>query len=100
VLFGQLLREIQRIKSEGDFEAGKNLIETYGVKVDQELHIEVLARMKKLNLAAYGGFINPVLVPVVDDNGEITDVIVEYPDDFTKQMLNYAKNYSFLPDEN
>ena len=99
-LFGQLLREIQKIKSEGDFEAGKHLVETYGVQVDQDLHQQVLARMKKLNAAAYGGFINPVLVPVEDENGEITDVNVEYPDDFTLQMLNYAKTYSFLPDEN
>jgi dipeptidyl-peptidase-3 len=99
-LFGQLLRELQRVKSEGDYEAGKNLIETYGVKVDQELHAEVLERFKALNAAAYGGFINPVLVPVEDENGEITDVKVEYPSDFTMQMLYYAKNYSFLPDEN
>ena len=99
-LFGELLREIQKIKSEGDFEAGKNLVETYGVQVDEPLHLQVLERMKKLNVAAYGGFINPVLVPVENDNGEITDVTVEYPDDFTRQMLNYAKNYSFLPDEN
>ena len=99
-LFGQLLMEIQKIKSEGDFEAGKNLVETYGVQVDEPLHLQVLARMKKLNVAAYGGFINPVLVPVANENGEITDVKVEYPDDFTLQMLNYARNYSFLPDEN
>ena len=99
-LFGELLMEIQKIKSEGDFEAGKNLVETYGVQVDEPLHLQVLERMKKLNDAAYGGFINPVLVPVENENGEITDVKVEYPDDFTLQMLNYAKNYSFLPDEN
>jgi dipeptidyl-peptidase-3 len=99
-LFGELLKEMQKIKSEGDFEAGKNLIETYGVQVDQALHEQVLARMKKLNAAAYGGFINPVLVPVENEDGEIIDVKVEYPDDFTLQMLNYAKNYSFLPDEN
>jgi dipeptidyl-peptidase III len=99
-LFGQLLRELQRIKSEGDYEAGKNLIETYGVKVDQKLQMEVLERMKKLKAAPYGGFINPVLVPVEGDNGEIVDVKVEYPDDFTQQMLFYAENYSFLPDEN
>jgi dipeptidyl-peptidase III len=100
VLFGQLLRELQKIKSEGDFEAGKNLVETYGVQVDRELHEQVLARMKKLNVAAYGGFINPVLVPVEDEVGNITDIKVEYPDDFTQQMLDYAKNYSFLPDDN
>ena len=95
-LFGELLREIQRIKSQGDYEAGKNLVETYGVKVDQELHKEVLARAEKLNMPPYGGFINPRLVPVTDDQGNITDVKVEYPDDFTKQMLEYAEKYSFL----
>ncbi len=95
-LFGQLLREIQRIKSEGDFEAGKALIENYGVKVDLELHKEVLERAAKLKSAPYGGFINPKLVPVTDDAGNITDVKVEYPDDFTKQMLFYSKTYSNL----
>ena len=99
-LFGELLMEIQKIKSEGDFEAGKNLVETYGVQVDEPLHLQVLERMKKLNAAAYGGFINPVLVPVENENGEIIDVVVEYPADFTTQMLYYAKNYSFLPDDN
>ncbi|MCL4549277.1 MAG: dipeptidyl peptidase 3 [Bacteroidetes bacterium] len=94
-LFGQLLREIQRIKSEGDYNAGKNLVETYGVKVDQQIHKEVLERYKKLNIAPYAGFINPVLIPVVDGD-RIIDVKIEYPDDFTKQMLNYAKEYSFL----
>ncbi|MEL7147491.1 MAG: dihydrofolate reductase, partial [Bacteroidota bacterium] len=95
-LFGQLLREIQRIKSEGDFEAGKNLIENYGVQVDQALHAEVLARAEKLNSAPYSGFINPVLVPVTDADGTITDVKVEYPVDFTKQMLNYSEQYGNL----
>ncbi len=95
-LFGQLLREIQRIKSEGDFEAGKSLIENYGVKVDLELHKEVLERAAKLKSAPYGGFINPKLVPVTDDAGNITDVKVEYPADFTKQMLYYAETYSNL----
>ncbi len=95
-LFGQLLKEIQRIKSEGDFEAGKALIENYGVKVDQELHKEVLERAAKLKSAPYGGFINPKLVPVTDDAGNITDVKVEYPADFTKQMLYYSETYSNL----
>ncbi len=95
-LFGQLLREIQRIKSEGDFEAGKNLIENYGVKVDLEIHKEVLERAAKLKSAPYGGFINPKLVPVTDDAGNITDVKVEYPTDFTKQMLYYSETYSNL----
>jgi dipeptidyl-peptidase III len=96
-LFGQLLREIQRIKSQGDFEAGKALVENYGVKVDQALHKEVLSRAEKLNIPPYGGFINPRLVAVTDDQGNITDVKVEYPDDFTKQMLEYAEQFSFLP---
>lgn len=95
-LFGDLLREIQRIKSEGDFEAGKNLIETYGVQVDQELHAEVLKRVEKLNSAPYGGFINPVLIPVTDADGNITDVAVEYPSDFTEQMLMYSEKYGNL----
>ena len=100
VLFGDLLREIQRIKSEGDYEAGKNLVENYGVQVDQAIHAEVLARAEKLNSAPYGGFINPKLVPATDAEGNITDIVVEYPDDFQAQMLDYAKNYSFLPNYN
>lgn len=95
VLFGELLAEIQRIKSQGDYEAGKALVENYGVQVDQELHAEVLERTEKLNIAPYGGFINPKLVPV-EENGKIINVKVEYPADFTEQMLEYAKNYSFL----
>ncbi len=96
-LFGQLLREVQRIKSEGDFEAGKALIETYGVKVDPELHKEVLERYAKLDIAPYKGFIQPKLVAVENAAGEITDVKVEYPKDFAAQMLGYAKDYGFLP---
>ena len=99
-LFGQLLKEVQRIKSQGDYEAGKNLIENYGVKVDPVIHSEVLARAEKLNIPPYGGFINPKLVPVTNDAGEITDIKVEYPDDFTAQMLEYAEKYSFLPKYN
>jgi dipeptidyl-peptidase-3 len=95
-LFGSLLHEVQRIKSQGDYESGKNLIETYGVQVDADLHAEVLQRAEKLNIPPYGGFINPRLVAVTDESGEITDVKVEYPDDFTKQMLEYAEKYSFL----
>ncbi len=96
VIFGDLLKEIQRIKSEGDYEAGRALVEGYGVKVDKDIHKEVLERSAKLNSAPYGGFINPMLVPV-EENGKIVDVKVEYPDDFTKQMMYYAENYSFLP---
>lgn len=98
-LFGQLLREIQKIKSEGDYNAGKNLVESYGVKVDQTLHKEILERYRKLNIAPYAGFINPMLVPVMNGD-EMIDVKIEYPDDFTKQMLFYAKEYSFLPTYN
>ena len=95
-LFGQLLNEIQRIKSEGDYEAGKNLVETYAVKVDQELHKEILDRFEGLNLKAYKGFIQPRLVPISED-GKITDVKIEFPKSFFKQMLEYGKNYSLLP---
>jgi len=98
-LFGQLLREIQRIKSEGDFAGGQALVENYGVKVDQALLAEVKARYKPLNVAPYYGFIQPKLVPVTKD-GEIVDVRVEYPADFLGQMLEYARDYSFLPVEN
>ena len=96
VLFGELLKELQRIKSQGDYKAGKALIETYGVKVDLALHKEVLERYKKLEMAPYQGFIQPKLIPVIE-NGKITDVKVEYPKSFTNQMLEYSKNYSFLP---
>jgi dipeptidyl-peptidase III len=95
-LFGALLKEIQRVKSEGDYEAGKNLVETYGIKIDKSLHKEVLERYAKLKLAPYSGFINPRLRPV-EENGEIKDVKVEYPDNYMKQMLEYSKQYSFLP---
>ena len=95
-LFGELLKEIQRIKSQGDYEAGKALIENYGVKVDQELHQEVLTRYAKLKSSPYSGFINPELVPVTDEEGNITDVTVTYPNDFMKQMLSYSERYGFL----
>lgn len=98
-LFGQLLREIQSITSEGDFEAAKNLVEAYGVKIDADLHKEVKERYTKLDVAPYKGFINPVLKPVY--NGEkIVDVKIEYPEDFMEQMLYYDQNYSFLPIKN
>lgn len=99
-LFGQLLRELQRIKSEGDFAAGQALIENYAVKVDKKLHEEVLARYEKLDLAPFSGFINPKLTPVFADGeegGKLIDVKISYPDDFSKQMLEYGENYSLLP---
>ncbi len=94
-LFGQLLAEVQRITSEGDYDAARNLIETYGVQIDQELHKEVLDRFSRLNMAPYGGFINPLYTPVIE-NGEIVDIKIEYPADYVKQMLRYGKDYSFL----
>ena len=98
-IFGQQLKEIQRITSEGDFEAAKNLVETYGVKIDQELHKEVLERYAKLKIAPYAGFINPKLVPVYEGD-KIIDIKIEYPENFTEQMMYYSKHYSLLPTYN
>lgn len=92
--FGELLREIQRIKSEGDFEAGRTLVETYGVKVDQAIHAEVLRRSEPLNLAPYSGFVNPEMEPIMEGDS-IIDIKVTYPMDFLGQMLRYGKYYSF-----
>tara|TARA_B100000925_G_scaffold114269_1_gene84582 strand:- start:46 stop:2052 length:2007 start_codon:yes stop_codon:yes gene_type:complete len=99
-LFGELLREVQRIKSEGDFEAGKNLIETYGVKIDQDLHEEILKRNEKFNSAPYSGFINPVLIPSYNSDNEIVDINVTQPKDFASQMIDYAEKYTTLPNYN
>lgn len=99
-LFGQLLKEIQRIKSEGDFEAAKNLVETYAVKVDQQLHQEILERFKKLDLAPYAGFLNPVYELKTWPCGTPNDVLIRYDEDYTSQMLRYSKDYGFLPMEN
>ncbi|QHL89328.1 dihydrofolate reductase [Nibribacter ruber] len=98
-LFGELLKETQRMTSEGDFNAAKNLVETYGVKVDQKLHKEVLDRYSKLNIAPYAGFIQPKLTPVVKD-GKVVDVLITYPTNFTQQMLEYGKTYNLLPNYN
>ncbi len=95
IIFGQLLTEIQRIKSEGDFAAAKKLVETYGVKVDAALHKEVLERTAKLNSAPYSGFINPQMKPVIKD-GKMVDVEITFPDDFLTQMLYYGEQYSNL----
>ncbi|KAB2878671.1 dihydrofolate reductase [bacterium] len=95
-LYGQLLKETQRITSEGDFKAAQELVENYGVKVDHELHKEVKERYDKLNISPYGGFINPKLAPVMQGD-KLVDVKIEYPADFTEQMMFYAKEYSFLP---
>ncbi len=99
-LFGELLREVQRIKSEGDYEAGKNLVENYGVKVDQQLHVEVLERNKKFPSPPYSGFVNPVLVPKMDKKGNIISFEVTQPKSFAEQMLNYSKKFGFLPLDN
>ncbi|MFH4964262.1 dihydrofolate reductase [Gaetbulibacter sp. M235] len=99
-LFGQLLRETQRIKSEGDFAAVETLVETYGVKVDQVLHAEVLERNKKFTSAPYSGFVNPVLVPETNDKGDIVSIKVTQPETFAGQMLDYSETYHFLPEIN
>ena len=99
-LFGDLLRETQRIKSQGDYEAGKALVENYGVKVDQALHAEVLKRSEKIRTAPYSGFVQPEMQAVTDAQGNITDVTLSYPTDFIGQMLRYGKLYSHLPDVN
>ncbi len=95
-LFGDLLQEIQRIKSQGDYKAGQALIENYGVKIDQALHKEILDRYSSLKIAPYAGFIQPKLVPVVE-NGKIINVVIQYPENFTQQMLDYGKQYGLLP---
>jgi dipeptidyl-peptidase-3 len=95
-LFARLLAEIQRIKSEGDFEAARQLVEQYAVKVDADLHEEVLARYRKLNLAPYKGFINPVMQPVFDDRGDICDIQLNYSESYAHQMLRYSSEYGTL----
>lgn len=94
-IFGEQLSEIQRIKSEGDYEAGKKLIETYSVTIDQKLHKEVLDRFATLNVAPYSGFVNPIYTPVIE-NGKIVDVTISYPESYASQMLDYSSNYSYL----
>ena len=95
-LFGELLKEVQRIKSEGDFNAGKQLVENYGVKVDNTLHDEMLERYAKLNLAPYKGFVNPVMKEVKNDKGEVVDIELDYTEEYPAQMLRYSRDYSFL----
>jgi dipeptidyl-peptidase-3 len=99
-IFGRLLKETQRIKSEGDFDAAKALVEGYGVKVDQEIHQEVLARNKQFTAAPYRGFVNPILEPLTDSEGTILKIEVKQPKDFEEQMLFYSKHYNFLGMEN
>jgi len=95
-LFGQLLGEIQRITSEGDYNTAKDLVQTYAVKVDPDLHKEVLSRYKKLNIAPYSGFINPEFKPEMKNN-EVVNIRIVYPEDFAKQMLDYSRKFSFIP---
>jgi len=99
-LFGELLKETQRIKSEGDYDAARELVENYGVKVDQEIHANVLKRNAQFKAAPYSGFVNPVLVPEMDENGEIFSIKVTQPASFEEQMLRYSKDFGFLPVEN
>lgn len=99
-LFGELLTEIQRIKSTGDFGGAKKIIETYAVKVDQPVHKEVLERYSKLNLVPYRGFVNPVYTLVKNDNGEVTDVSISYDENYVDQHLRYSKQYSVMPNHN
>ncbi|MBQ0080814.1 MAG: dihydrofolate reductase [Alistipes sp.] len=98
-LFGEMLYEVQRIKSEGDYEAGRQLVENYGVKLDLDLHKEIRTRYASLNIEPYGGFINPEYT-LVEKNGKIVDVKVTYPTSYVEQMIGYSKNYSFLPSLN
>ncbi|KAA6305064.1 hypothetical protein EZS27_043286, partial [termite gut metagenome] len=100
VLFGKLLAEIQRIKSTGDFDAARQLVETYAVKVDPELHSEILMRYRKLDLAPYKGFVNPVYKPVTDPDGKIVDVEISYEEGYAEQMMRYSSDYSSLPSRN
>jgi dipeptidyl-peptidase-3 len=99
-LFGELLREIQRIKSTGDYEAGKQIVEQYAVQVNQDLHKEVLERYAKLNLAPYKGFVNPVYIPEYDAEGNIVNVTLDYTEGYAEQHLRYSKDYSVLPTYN
>ena len=99
-LFGELLAEVQRIKSEGDYEAARKLVETYGVKVDPAIHREVLERYERLHLSPYKGFINPVYTALRDSNGNIIDVRISYTEGYAEQMLRYSREYNNLPDVN
>ena len=98
--FGKLLTEVQRIKSTGDYEAAKLLVENYGVKVDAELHKEILDRFAPLNIAPYRGFVNPRYVVTTDADGAITDVQLDYTEGYMEQMMRYSKEYSSLPTVN
>lgn len=96
VLFGKLLAEVQRIKSEGDYEAGRSLVENYGVKIDPVLHHEIRERYVRLHLSPYKGFVNPVMREVKDDSGHVTDITLDYTEGYAEQMLRYSRDYSYL----
>jgi dipeptidyl-peptidase-3 len=95
-LFGDLLREIQRIKSTGDFEAAKAMVETYAITIDPELHAQILERYEALNLYPYNGFVNPVFIPSFDENGAFTGLSIDYTEGYAEQHLRYSRDYSFL----
>jgi len=95
-LFAQLLAEVQRIKSEGDYEAARELVENYAVKVDETLHQEVLSRYEHLNIAPYKGFVNPRLTVVENADGKVADITIDYSETYTSQMLRYSKEYATL----
>lgn len=95
-LFGKLLAEVQRIKSEGDYEAGRSLVENYGVKIDPVLHHEIRERYVRLHLSPYKGFVNPVMCEVKDNSGHVTDITLDYTEGYAKQMLRYSRDYSYL----
>lgn len=99
-LFGELLREVQRIKSEGDFVAGRDLVERYGIRVDPALHAEVLERYARLGIRPYAGFVNPTYTPVTDASGAIVDIRCTTQAGYAEQMLAYSDRYSFLPTDN
>lgn len=96
-LYGELLAIVQQITSTGDYDRAKELVETYAVKVDPELHKEMLERYRKLNLAPYKGFVNPVYTPVTDENGDIVDIRIDYTEGYAEQHLRYSRDYSPLP---
>lgn len=95
-LFGDLLVEVQRIKSEGDYDAARSLVERYGVSVDRDLHEEILERYARLDIPPYKGFVNPVLIPIADDAGNVVDIRVDYSESYVAQMMRYSKIYSTL----
>lgn len=95
-LFAALLAEIQRIKSEGDYDAAKAIVESYAVNIDEMLHSEILARYASLNIAPYKGFINPRMKPVYDEYGDISDILLDYTESYTHQMMRYSSEYGFL----